>query len=353
MNSLKNGACSKAGSILFIFLSNFVVVSEAQTNEFPEQTNHQCHNSLTLKCEQPAFLNQGDRVALISPSYFTPMENVEKTAELLRSWGLEPVVGPNVGKVSDVGKYAGTLEERISDIRWALNDKSIKAILCNRGGYGAIHLINNIDLTEFKTSPKWLIGYSDITTIHEMEQCAGVMSIHGTMSSSLAKNGTDSTSTLLRDLLFGKVPSYDLPSHPQNIEGSATGTLVGGNLMTLSPLVGSSADVTRYKDFILFIEEIEESMHNIDRQFNMLKLTGALERCRGIILGEFTDCACEYAYENVEQMLRQYFLPYNIPVLCGFPAGHGDVNLPLIMGAPVTIDVRPDGATVKFNIAAQ
>ena len=105
-----------------------------------------------------------DRVALISPSYFTPMENVEKTVDVLRSWGLEPVVGPNVGKVVD-GKYAGTVAERVSDIRWALSDRSIKAIICNRGGYGTIQLIDQLTLAELKTSPKWLVGFSDITDL--------------------------------------------------------------------------------------------------------------------------------------------------------------------------------------------
>ena len=160
----------------------------------PEQT-------VVLNCEKPDYLKAGDKVALISPSYFTPMENVEKTADILRSWGLEPVIGPNVGKVVD-GKYAGTVAERVSDIRWALNDPSIKAIICNRGGYGTIQLIDQLKLTELKASPKWLVGFSDISTLHGLMTRAGVMSIHGTMSSFLAKGGTDATSTLMRDLLL-------------------------------------------------------------------------------------------------------------------------------------------------------
>ena len=112
---------------------------------------------VVLNCEKPEYLKADDKVALISPSYFTPMENVEKTADVLRSWGLEPVIGPNVGKVAD-GKYAGTVAERISDIRWALSDPSIKAIICNRGGYGTIQLIEQLTLAELKDSPKWLVG---------------------------------------------------------------------------------------------------------------------------------------------------------------------------------------------------
>ena len=304
---------------------------------------------VVLNCARPDYLRAGDKVALISPSYYTPMENVEKTAEVLRSWGLEPVVGPNVGKVVD-GKYAGTVAERISDIRWALSDPTVKAVICNRGGYGTIQLIDQLSFAELKASPKWLVGFSDISTLHGLLTRASVMSIHGTMSSFLAKGGTDETSTLMRDLLFGKVPHYEVPAHKQNVTGRASGTLVGGNLCTFVPNLGSQADATMGKDLILFVEEVEESMHNIDRQMRILEMNGVLDRCKGIILGEFTDCGKEFTYESVEAMLHEQLKAYNIPVLCGFPSGHGDVNPPLVMGANVTIDVRTDGATLQFNI---
>ena len=305
--------------------------------------------SVVLNCEKPAYLKEGEKVALISPSYFTPMENVEKTADVLRSWGLDPVIGPNVGKVAD-GKYAGTVAERVSDIRWALSNPDIKAIICNRGGYGTIQLIDQLTLAELKASPKWLVGFSDISTLHGLLNRAGVMSIHGTMSSFLAKGGTDTTSTMMRDLLLGKVPRYELPAHPQNIEGKASGTLVGGNICTFAPNLGTQADATMGKDLILFVEEVEESMHNIDRQMRILQMNGVLDRCKGVVLGEFTDCGKEFTYGSVEAMLNELLKTYNIPVLCGFPGGHGDVNLPLVMGANVTIDVRSDGATLQFNI---
>ena len=314
-----------------------------------EEVSPTPNEPVVINCVKPDYLKAGDKVALISPSYFTPMENVEKTAILLRSWGLEPVIGPNVGKVVD-GHYAGTVAERISDIRWALNDPNIKAIICNRGGYGTIQLIDQLTLAELKASPKWLVGFSDISTLHGLLNRASVMSIHGTMSSFLAKDGTDESSTLMRDLLLGQVPVYELPAHQQNIEGKATGVLVGGNLCTFVPNLGSQADATKGKDLILFVEEVEESMHNIDRQMRILQMNGILNRCKGIILGEFTDCGTEFTYESVEAMLHEMLKEYHIPVLCGFPGGHGDINLPLVMGAPVTIDVRNEGATLQFNI---
>ena len=275
-------------------------------------------NEASLLCVKPDYLKAGDKVALISPSYFTPMDNVLKTADVLRSWGLIPVIGPNVGKVV-VGQYAGTVAERVSDIRWALSDPSIKAIICNRGGYGSIQMIDWLPLAELKAFPKWMVGFSDISTFHGLWNNAGVMSIHGTMSSFLAKGGTDATSTLMRDLLMGQVPRYELPAHPQNIQGKASGVLVGGNLCTIAPM-------------------------------RILQMNGVLDRCKGIILGEFTDCGTDFTYESVEAMLNEMLREYHIPVLCGFPGGHGDVNLPLVMGAPVTIDVRNDGATLQFDI---
>lgn len=285
------------------------------------------------------------------------MDNVEKTVDVLRGWGLEPVIGPNVGKMVD-GQYAGTVDERAADIRWAFGDPSIKAIICNRGGYGSIQLIDRLTLPELSAAPKWLVGFSDISTLHGLLTRAGMMSIHGTMSSFLAAGGTDESSTLLRDLLFGHVPSYIVPAHPYNIMGKATGTLVGGNLCTFVPNLGSQADATVGEDLILFVEEVEESMHNIDRQMRILQMHGVLDRCKGVVLGQFTGCGTEFKADDgapmsVEAMLHKLLVPYKIPVLCGFPAGHGDVNLPLVMGAPVTIDVSPASATLTFALDAQ
>ena len=308
--------------------------------------------TLSLHCIQPPFLQKGDRIALISPSYSTPMENVEAASQILREWGFEPVVGPNVGK-EYLGKYAGTPEERLSDLEWALRDPDIKAILCNRGGYGTIQLTTMLPLQDISAHPKWMIGFSDITTLHGMETRAGVMSIHGTMCSLMAKSqGAGYTNTLLRDILNGTIPEYVLPAHPLNRPGHATGTLVGGNLCTFTPILGTDADATLGQDILLFIEEVEEDMSHIDRLINALLLNGVFDRCRGVILGEFTDCKANLDYGSVEEMICSYLKDLGIPVLCGFPAGHGDVNLPLIMGAPATMDVSSTGATLSFGMNA-
>lgn len=306
-----------------------------------------------LTCVQPPALQPGDKIALISPSYFTSKANVDTASAILRAWGFEPVLGPNVGK-EYLGYYAGTDQERLADLKWALKDKSIKAILCNRGGYGTIHLTRMLPLQKFAAHPKWLIGFSDITTLHGMANRAGVMSIHGTMCSLMAKShGLGMTNTLLRDLLSGTVPQYKVPAHPLSIPGHAQGTLVGGNLSTFSPVLGTEADATLAGGIILYIEEVEEDMSHIDRMINTLVLNGVFDRCQGVILGEFTDCEANLQIDSVEELICGYLRDRHIPVLCGFPAGHGDVNLPLILGAPVTLDVRPDGATLRFDVAGQ
>ena len=315
----------------------------------PKHTQDLRERTVTLSCVQPAFLKPGDRIALLSPSYHTPMENVEAAAAVLRGWGFEPVIGAHVGEVY-LGKYAGKPKERVSDLEWALRDPSIKAILCNRGGYGTIRLVDMLPLEELSAHPKWLVGYSDITTLLEMETRAGVMGIHGTMGTHLAQTrGNDPSSTLLRDLLMGKVPAYKAPAHPENRPGRATGILVGGNLCTFTPILGTQADATLGRDIILFIEEVEEDMSHIDRLINTLILNGVFERCKGIVLGEFTGCKANLGFDSVEDMICSY-VPEGIPVLCGFPTGHDDVNLPLVMGAPVTMDVTAAGATLTFGM---
>lgn len=320
-------------------------VSSAVTSE------NNSNKEIITERTAPAFLKKGDKIALISPSYTTPDSTIKATANVIKKWGFTPVIGKNVDKL-DAGKYAGTVEERAADFTNALKDTSIKAILCNRGGYGTIQLVDLVEPKLIKENPKWVIGYSDITTLHAMQTEAGVMSIHGTMSSSIAKTGgKDENSTLLRDLLKGEVPTYKVPKHKYNQNGKAEGILVGGNMSTFVPLIGTSdIDVFQNDGIILFMEEIGENLRNIDRMFHSIELHGVMENVKGVILGEFVDSGTDLDYESTEAMLSQYLEKYDIPVMCGFPAGHDDVNLPLVMGAKVKMNVSSKGATLAFDI---
>ncbi len=337
---------------LFLGLSASALLLTACSDDSVSIGTNEGSASAIEECTAPAFLKKGDKVALLSPSYSTPNSNIEKTADVIKEWGFKPVIGKNVSKL-DAGKYAGTAEERADDFIAALKDTSVKAILCNRGGYGTIQLVDLIDQQLIKDNPKWLIGFSDITTLHAMQTKAGVMSIHGTMSSFIAGNaGKDDNSTLLRDLLKGTVPTYKVPSHKFNQKGHGEGVLVGGNMATFVPLVGASdIDVfTSNNEIILFMEEVGESLHNIDRMFNTLELHGVMENVTGVILGEFVSSGMDQDFESTEEMLSKYLKKYDIPVLCGFPAGHDDLNVPIVMGAKVTLDVDKNGGTVAFDI---
>ena len=337
---------------LFLGLSASALLLTACSDDSVSIGTNEGSASAIEECTAPAFLKKGDKVALLSPSYSTPNSNIEKTADVIKEWGFKPVIGKNVGKL-DAGKYAGSAKERADDFIAALKDTSIKAILCNRGGYGTIQLVDLIDQQLIKDNPKWLIGFSDITTLHAMQTKAGVMSIHGTMSSFIAGNaGKDDNSTLLRDLLKGTVPTYKVPSHKFNQKGHGEGVLVGGNMATFVPLVGASdIDVfTSNNEIILFMEEVGESLHNIDRMFNTLELHGVMENVTGVILGEFVSSGMDQDFESTEEMLSKYLKKYDIPVLCGFPAGHDDLNVPIVMGAKVTLDVDKNGGTVAFDI---
>ena len=302
-------------------------------------------------CLLPPFLQPGDTVAVLTPSYASAQEGFPKTVDVLRAWGYECLLGRHTGSLH-AGAYAGTADQRADDLMKALANPSVKAIICQRGGYGTIQLIGRVPLKAFSDHPKWLVGYSDITTLHSMSVCAGVVSVHGPIGYDLAATeGQSEDCLLLRDLLSGKVPEYRIPHHRNNIPGRGKGRLVGGNLSTFAVLAASGADFTdTEEDLILFIEEVEENYHAIDRYFQMLLLRGVLDHTKGVILGSFTDCKRDLAYDSVEHMLSTYLLGRGIPVCCGFPAGHGGRNAPLLMGAEVTLDVHGTGSVLQFNL---
>ncbi len=336
-----------------LFLGAAFVLSSCSDTSSSAHSEETSESISIAESVAPSFLKKGDKIALLSPSYRTDYQNVEKTAQVLENWGFKTVIGKFVDSL-DAGKYAGTPKQRAEDLVNELRDTSVKAILCNRGGYGTIQLVDLIDTSLIRKNPKWLIGFSDITTLHAMETKAHVMSIHATMSSFIAQtDGSDSSSILLRELLKGNIPQYTVSAHPYNQKGKAEGVLVGGNMATFVPLVGSSVDVFSEEGIILFLEEVGESLHNIDRMFNSLELQGVMKNVKGVIVGEFVDSGDDLDYESTEAMLSEYLKQYDIPVMCGFPAGHGDVNYPIVMGAKVTLEVSEDEATLAFNLDAK
>ena len=300
---------------------------------------------------QPSYLRQGDTIAIISPSYITSDENIEKGMEVIRSWGFVPVKAPNLNQAY-LERYAGTIAQRASDIEWAYNNPQVKAIMCTRGGYGTIQLLDVLPSDVFTKHPKWLIGYSDITTLHSASVTAGAMSIHGTMLTSLVgTEGKADDDQQLVKLLQGEIPHYDWQTDYDNKPGTAQGILVGGNLCTIAPLIGSAYDFTSRGDIILFIEEIGENARNIDRILYSLKVHGTLSRIKGIITGDFYENGDEFKIGNIEDMIRKYtYGDVTIPIAHGFHAGHAGVNYPLIEGAQVTLQVNSHQASLNFKL---
>jgi len=299
------------------------------------------------KIVQPPYLKEGDKVALVSPAYWVPQEALQQAAETIKGWGLQPVIGPNTNNLN-VNAYAGTADERAADLMWALEDDTIKAVVCSRGGYGSNHLLNRIPQECFQQHPKWLIGHGDITVLLYAMAGVGVMCIHGPMAFQIASNQEPATS-LTRNILFGTLPQYKISGNPYNRVGHAEGILVGGNLSSFSAIAGTKYHLHPKQDIILFIEEVEESLHGIDRLFYMLTLQQDFERVKGIIFGTFSSIKFDLQYGSVEQMLIAHLHELDIPICCGFPVGCNSC-IPLIEGAPCSLDVTTDKAVLSFNM---
>lgn len=311
--------------------------------------------SLCVEAQQtsvmPTPLKTGDTIAVISPSSVPDSATVAKGCATLRSWGYVPVVGAHV--LSSYHGFAGTADERAADLLWALRNPSIKAIICSRGGDGAVQVLQRIPLKEFRNHPKWIMGFSDVTALHSAEVAAGVMSIHCSMCDGIAMRGErDSVNMILRKLLQGELPTYQAPAHPLNQQGEATGILVGGNFSVFCGLAGSEYDFLNRADegLILFIEDTDESMTKVDRMLHQLEIRGVLSKLNGIIVGHFSKYKSpENGFADMYEMLHEYLQHYQIPVCYDFPVGHhSGKNYPMVEGCKVNLKVGQDGTLIQF-----
>ena len=294
----------------------------------------------------PPFLKKGDKIAITCPAKKLPGP-IDSAIKLLESWGLEVILGETV--TASHFQYAGTDELRRDDLQRFLDDPSIKAIIAARGGYGTIRIIDELDFTQFKAQPKWIVGFSDITILHShiFEMCQ-IQTIHGQMPLNVP-DGTKPSLESLRKALFGEPLKYELPSHPLNKQGKVSAPLIGGNL-TLLVMLGSSISEMDFADKILFIEDVGEYMYSIDRMLWNLKRGGKLARLKGLIVGGFTDLKDnEISFgSTLPEMIIEMVKQYDYPVCFDFPAGHIDDNHALILGEIVTLCVEPEKVTVRF-----
>ncbi len=295
----------------------------------------------------PPYLQKGDTVVLLATARKNIDDNLKPTIDLLHSWGLEAVIGSTIGL--DYNQLAGTDEQRAADFQKQLDNPNIKAIWCVRGGYGTVRMIDLLDFTKFRKHPKWVIGFSDVTVLHNHLNTMGYKSIHGTMPVSVARNTPEAISSL-KASLFGEPLSYSVAPDPMNRFGKATGELVGGNLSILYSLLGSQSAID-CKDKILFIEDLDEYLYHVDRMMMNLKRNGCIENLKGIVIGAMTSMKDNEVPwgKNALEIIDDVTKKYNIPVIFNFPAGHIRDNRALIMGNTVTIDVNASGSTLSFQ----
>ena len=296
----------------------------------------------------PPTLKKGDTIAVVSPSSTPDSMTVVKGCNTLREWGYVPIVSAHA--LDNYHGFAGTADARTADLLWALREPSIKAIMCSRGGDGAVQVLRRIPVDEFRRHPKWVMGFSDVTALHSAEVSAGVMSIHCSMCDGIAR---DTVSTVMQQLLQGQLPAYQVPLHPLNQMGEATGRLVGGNLSVFCALAGSDYDFLNRaasEDLILFFEDTGEAMSKVDRMLHLLEIRGILERLKGIIVGHFSNYKYpENGFADMYDMLHEYLQHYDIPVCYDFPVGHhSGWNPPMVEGCRVRLKVGQEGTDLIF-----
>ncbi|MBB1139782.1 LD-carboxypeptidase [Myroides sp. WP-1] len=300
-----------------------------------------------MKYTTPPYLKKGDKVAIVCTARKFAVEEAQPAIELLQSWGLQVVLGTTIGL--DNFQLGGTDQERVDDFNVQLNDPTIKAIWCARGGYGTVRIIDAIDFTSFLQHPKWIIGFSDATTLHSHVHNLGVTTLHAIMAFSVPLAKEESKNSL-HSALFGESLHYVIDRNTKNRNGQASGQLVGGNLSILYSLLGSASSMDT-KGKILFIEDLDEYLYHVDRMMQNLKRNGMLKDLAGLVVGGMTDMhdnSIPFGY-NAQEIILDVVKDYDYPVVFNFPAGHGASNWALKMGTIVELKADDNQVTVAFS----
>lgn len=296
----------------------------------------------------PPSLKPGDTIGIVCPAGFMPYDKAQTCINTLQQWGYKVKVGRTLG--SQYNYFSGTDEERLADLQAMLNDASVKAILCGRGGYGVSRIIDRLDFTAFKQAPKWVIGYSDITVLHaHLYIVLHTASLHSPMAGAFNDGEADTIFIQsLRRALAGETMLYTAETHPLNRTGIAEGPLVGGNLTLVAHLVGSASGIYT-KGRILFLEDVGEYIYNVDRMFIQLKRAGMLHALAGLVIGGFTemkDTVVPFGQQVYEAILDKV-KEYGYPVCFGFPVGHTNINYAFKNGVTHRLTVQADAVQLS------
>lgn len=295
---------------------------------------------------QPKYLQKTATVGIVSTARKITLEKIKPAVKLLENWGLNVIVGDTIGL--EARQFAGDDKARIADFQKMLDNPVINAIWCARGGYGTVRIIDQLDFSAFKQHPKWIIGYSDVTVLHNQIHNFGIESIHATMPLDVVKNTEQALNTLKKSL-FGQKLAYEIPVAKENKFGKATGVLIGGNLSILYSLLGSESSINT-EGKILFIEDLDEYLYHIDRMFMNLKRNGYFTNLKGLIIGEMKDMhdnSIPFG-KNVKEIILDCVSAYNFPVIFDFPSGHLNDNRALIFGRNISLEVRKDKTILLF-----
>ncbi len=296
----------------------------------------------------PSYLKPGDTIGLVCPAGYMPTEKYQTCVETLINWGFKVVIGETPGH--QFNYFSGTDEERLNDLQQMMDDKNIKAILCARGGYGTGRIIDRLDFKKFEKSTKWVIGFSDITVLHNhLFSNYKIASLHAPMAA--AFNDSEFKNQYvqsLRNALLGRKANYSVGGNTLNQNGKATGILVGGNLSLLVNVIGTSSDI-KTKNKILFIEEVGEYIYSADRMMYQLKRSGKLDHLKGLIIGRFSDMKDTTIPfgQTIEEAIKDLIKDYDYPVCFGFPVSHDKENYALKIGVKYKLNVSL--ASVELN----
>lgn len=302
----------------------------------------------------PPYLVVGDTIGITCPAGHITQEEIEPSIIQMKSWGFNVVIGQTVGKRDFT--FGGTDQERLADLQQMLDDPNIKAIMCARGGYGAIRIVDQLDFSGFRSSPKWLIGFSDITILHShINSIYRVASIHSKMCNSFPSDWAKAepiqveTINSIEQALKGEKMKYVAPYHTSNRIGKATGELIGGNLRCIENLAGSKSEIETAGK-ILFVEDTGEYLYSIDRMFYNLKRSGKLDQLKGLIIGGFKvkiDTDNDGFSNTLEQIVLNKVAGFDFPVCFDFPVGHQRANFALKCGVKHQLTVLENGTKLE------